>query len=49
MSNTALARRMGLSQSTVSRLISGRMTLTVEHLYDFADALEVPVHELLIE
>ena len=40
---------MGLSQSTVSRIISGQMKLTVEHLYAFAEALEIPVKELLIE
>ncbi|MBQ4386976.1 MAG: helix-turn-helix transcriptional regulator [Prevotella sp.] len=47
VSNTELAQRMGLSQSTVSRLISGRQTLTVQHLFAFADALKVSVHDLL--
>lgn len=47
MSNTDLARRMGLSQSAVSRLLSGQSTLTVQHLYDFAEALQVSVHDLL--
>lgn len=40
---------MGLSQSTVSRLISGQSTLTVRHLYDFAEALGISVYDLLIE
>jgi len=49
MSNSELARRMGVSRSTVSRLISGRMTLTVLHLYLFADALGVSPKDLLVE
>ena len=47
MTNTELARRMELSESTVSRLLSGQTTLTVYHLYAFAEALEVSVHDLL--
>ena len=39
---------MGLPQSTVSRLLSGKMTLKVEHLYSFADALEIEAKELLV-
>ena len=39
---------MGLSQSTVSRLISGQSTLTIQHLYDFAEALEISVYDLLV-
>lgn len=38
---------MGLSQSTVSRLLSGKSVLTVEHLFSFAEALHVSVHDLL--
>ena len=49
MSETELARLMGLTQSTVSRLLSGKSVLTVEHLYKFAEALQVSVHDLLEE
>ena len=49
MSNSELAQRMGVSRSTVSRLISGRMTLTVLHLYLFADALGISPKDLLVE
>ena len=49
MSNTVLAQRMGLSQSTVSRLISGRSTLTIQHLYDFAKVLDISIYDLIKE
>ena len=48
VSNTQLAQCMGLSQSTVSRLISGQITLTVQHLYDFANALQIPIEDLIV-
>ncbi|MBQ8988369.1 MAG: helix-turn-helix transcriptional regulator [Prevotella sp.] len=37
------------AESTVSRLISGRMTLTVRHLYLFAEALGISPKDLLVE
>lgn len=42
-----LARRLGLNQSTVSRLEQGRSPLTVDRLFDVSRVLGIPVSELL--
>lgn len=41
-----LAARMGTTAATVSRLLNGRRKLSLEWIYAFAKALEVPVSAL---
>ena len=47
ISQIELAQRVGLSQAEVSRKESGLTSLDVKQLKKFADALGVPVTELL--
>lgn len=43
ISGADLAERMGIHQPSVSRILSGKHNLTIDTLYRFADALEVPL------
>src|SRR5690606_19117656 len=42
-----MAERLGISQSTYSRLEKGEIKLDVERLHKIAEVLEVPVEDLL--
>lgn len=41
-----LAERMDVTEPTVSRLLSGKRKMTLDYLFGFADALNVPVSNL---
>lgn len=41
-----VAERMGIEPGTVSKLINGRMKLTIEYLSGFDDALDIAVSDL---
>ena len=47
LSQPAVARALGVSQATVSRLESGSLTATLEDLLILANATHAPVSELL--
>lgn len=47
MSQNKLAPRLGVTQSQVSKLLRGEVQMTLTAVDSFAEALEVPVDELL--
>lgn len=49
VSASELARRIGLSTATVSRLLSGDVQISGERLIIIAEALRMRAHELLPE
>lgn len=46
LDNKRLAERMERSEATVSKLLSGKMKMTLEYLAEFAHALDVEVNQL---
>lgn len=42
----ALAKKMGLSESTIKRLLNGQIPLTLERLTEFCEILDIEVYEL---
>ena len=46
---TALASHAGLSDQTIMRAELGRIAITVDHLWDIANALGVPLSQLFSE
>lgn len=47
LNQTDLARRVGLSRTSITNIESGRQALTVHQLFDFAEALGVDAGALL--
>lgn len=47
MSGTQLARLIGVSQVAMSRRLNGRMAFRVDELAILAEALDVPISDLL--
>lgn len=43
LSQTELARRIGISQAAFSRNLNGQVPLTIDFIASVADALDVPV------
>lgn len=48
-SQTEFAKALGMTQSSVSRYLRGRAIWTVEAVYAWANALGVPVEQLIHE
>jgi transcriptional regulator with XRE-family HTH domain len=44
-----LGRRVGLSRTSITNMEKGAQHVSLHHLFDFAQALGVPPHELLPE
>ncbi|MFV8165302.1 helix-turn-helix domain-containing protein [Mycobacterium sp. 134] len=49
LTQEALAIRSGVTRNVLINVELGRRSLLFERLYDLADALEVPVTELLVD
>lgn len=47
VSGVELARRVGMTQPSMSRRLRGRIPITLDEIEQFAEALEVPVERLL--
>jgi transcriptional regulator with XRE-family HTH domain len=47
ITQASLARKLGRRQQFISRRLSGRVVLTVDELGNFADALDVPLVDLV--
>ena len=47
MNNTEIARQLGVTEPTVSRMLSGKTRMTVDQLYAFADILGLRARDLL--
>lgn len=46
LDNKRVAERMDRAEATVSKLLSGKMRMTLEYLYEFAEALNVEPEQL---